>query len=108
MITVLGDQHLGQQTGCRNPFIDDLRRHRRLGQCLTVFAYPFTAHMPFDPEGAGDIVELLTDVFTDARHLAATGTGRLFGFMLNNGSGQLRWQRPAPGVLFGLSLGFGR
>jgi len=72
MIGKLGHQHLGQQTGGRNTFVDDVCLHRRLDQRLALGTDPFAAHMTLDTEDAGLVVQFLGDILTDALHLATT------------------------------------
>lgn len=47
MVRVLGDEHMGEQAGGRQALVDDIRRHRCLGQCAALRAGPLAAHMAF-------------------------------------------------------------
>ena len=71
MIGILGHQHLGQQSGCRDALVDDLPRNLRLGQCLAAGTDPLAAHMAFYREHAGRVVQLLRDILANALELAA-------------------------------------
>jgi len=98
MVSVFGDQHVGQEAGGREALVDDLSRHRCLNQALTGAAGPFAAHMALDREDARGVVELLADVLADALHLAAAGTGGGIGFVADLGPRQFMRQRRALGL----------
>jgi hypothetical protein len=72
MIGELRHHDLGQQPCGGNAFVDDVCRHRRLGERLAFGADPFAADMSLHREHARLIGELLRDVFADARKRAAT------------------------------------
>ena len=108
VVQVFGNEHLGEQPGGRNPFIDHMRRNQRLHQRCALGTGPLAADVPFHRKGARGVVELLGDIFADALHLAATGTGRRFRFVVNLGARQFRRQRLAFGVVFLLGRGTGQ
>lgn len=56
MIEILGHQHLRQQSGGAQPFVDDVRWHRRPDQRLGAPACPPAADVQLDGEGAGSAV----------------------------------------------------
>ena len=71
MVRVLGYQHLGQQAGRRNAFVDNLRGYRCLNQSLALGAGPFTANVALHGEQPRRVVELFADVLADAFQGAA-------------------------------------
>ena len=102
MIQIFGDQHMGEQAGGRNAFVDHMGRHRRMYQGFALGTGPFAADVAFDRKGARRVVQFLGDVFADALHLATTGASGRFRLVVNLGTRQFRRQRLA----FGLALGF--
>ena len=78
MIGVLGHQHLGQQTGGRDTFVDHMRVDRCLLNSFALCAGPLAPDVTLHCEHAWHIVQLLCHVFADALHLAAA-TGRAAG-----------------------------
>jgi hypothetical protein len=93
MIRILGHQHLGQQSGCGDPLINDLRRNRRLGQRFTTGTDPFATNMALDREHARRVVQLLRNIFTYSFELAATFAGGGIGFVMDIDMRQVGWQR---------------
>lgn len=103
MVRVFGHQHLCQQPAGRDALVDEVRRHRRLDQCLTLGARPFAAHMAFHSEDARLAIEFLGNVFADALQLATAVAGRRLRLVTDLAARQVRRQRRAPG-LFPLAL----
>ncbi|RMO70881.1 Uncharacterised protein [Pseudomonas fluorescens] len=64
MITVFGDDHLGQQTCRRDALVDDLRRYQCLDQSLAVITDPLATDVLFNREHAGRVVKFLADILT--------------------------------------------
>jgi hypothetical protein len=95
VIGVFADQYLSEQVGGRNPLVDDVGRHRRLHDRLTGLAGPLAADMALYTELTRLVIQLLADVFADARQLTPTLTGRRLGIVVDLRTGQLRWQRLA-------------
>jgi hypothetical protein len=62
----IGHHHLGQQPHCRDAFVDDLRRHRRLNQGFTLGADPLAPDMALYGEDTRHVVQLLGHVLADA------------------------------------------
>ena len=87
MVSVLADQYLSQQVGGGDALIDDVGRDRCLYQAIAVATAPLASDMTFDTEGAGLIIQLLTDIFTDPGQGAATGTACVLRLMVNIGAG---------------------
>ena len=108
MVGILGHHHLGQQPGCRDAFVDDLRGHRRLNQGFTLGADPLAPDVALDREHAWLVVQLLGHVLADAFHPASTAAGGGFGFVMNLAARQVGRQRLAPGLLFLTRRGRGR
>jgi hypothetical protein len=81
VIGKLGDQHLGQQPGGGDAFVDDVCLHRGLHQCFAVCAGPLAADVALHREHARLVVQFLGHVFADAFHQASTATGGGFGFV---------------------------
>ena len=75
VVVVLGDGDLGQQRLGGLAFVDELRRHGRLGHALAGPAGPAPAHMALHLQAAGQVVQLLADVLADAHHGAAAAAG---------------------------------
>jgi hypothetical protein len=95
VVGVLGHQHLREQAGRGESFIDHVRRHCDLHQLLALRAGPFAAHMPLHRKDAGLVIELLGDIFPDALHLAAAAAGGVLRLVVDLASRQLRRQRLA-------------
>ena len=100
MIGVLAHQHLGQQAGGGDTFVDDVRLDRRLLNGLAPGAGPLAADVALDTEDAGHIVQLLGHVLAHAFHLAATRARGGRGFVADLAAWQVRRQ----GHPLGLSL----
>ncbi len=90
MIGVLGDEHLGQQPGGGEAFVDHLCRHRRLDQRLALLARPLATDVALHRELTRHVVQLLADVLADALERTATTALRVLGFVVDQGAGQLR------------------
>ena len=99
MILILGHQHLGQQSGGGNAFVDDVSRHRRLCDGLALGAGPFAPDVALYREDARHVVQLLGHVLADALHLAATGARGGLWFVANLAPWQVIGQRVAFGLL---------
>lgn len=98
MVGVFGHQHLGQQTGGGQAFVDDVRIDWFLFERLAASAHPFAAHMAVHREHAGCVVQLIGYVLAHAAHglLAALGN---FGLVLEF----LAWQLLGQWQAFGLT-----
>jgi len=83
VVRVLGDQHMGEQARRGQALVDDLRRHRCLGQRAAVRAGPLASHMALQREAAGRVVQLLADVLSNACHPAAAMACRVAGFVVS-------------------------
>lgn len=81
VVDVLGHDHMRHQAGGGQPLVDDGRWHRRLDKRLAFGAGPLATHMPLDRKAAGQVVELLRDVFADALELAAAARGAAGGVL---------------------------
>src|SRR5690606_28791203 len=103
MISVFGNQYLGQQAGGRDAFVDDLCRNRRLGQGAALVTGPLATDMAFNGEHTRYIIQLFADVFADTFELTPTAALRGLGFVMDQCPGQFGRQRRS----FGLLLGFG-
>lgn len=79
MMQVLGRQHLRQQAGGGHSVVDDVRRHRRLGDLLTAPAHPLAANVALDREHARLVVKLLDYVLTNALQRLAASAGGVLG-----------------------------
>jgi hypothetical protein len=99
VISVLGHQHLREQAGRRYALVDHVRLARRLHQALTLRASPLAAHMAFNGEHVGLVVQLLGDVLADAFHLAAAVAHRVVGLVPDLPARQVWRQRLALGGL---------
>ena len=102
VVGVLGHQHLGQQAAGGNALVDHMSSHRHLGDALALRAGPLATDVALHREHAGNIVELLGDVFANAFHRTATGAGGGVGLVADLAPGQVGWQRLAFGLLFDL------
>ncbi|MPM93644.1 hypothetical protein SDC9_140784 [bioreactor metagenome] len=102
MIQILGNQHMGEQSGGRDTLVDHMRRHRCLHQGFAFATGPLATDMAFDRKGARCVVQLLGDIFTNALHLAAAGAGGRFRLVVNLGARQFRRQRFALRLSLGL------
>ncbi|EKD96578.1 MAG: hypothetical protein ACD_23C01393G0001 [uncultured bacterium] len=102
MVRVFGHQHLGQQAGGGDAFVDHMRFNRRLGDGLALGAGPLATDVTLHREHAGHIVELFGHVFADAFHLTAALAGGRIGLVADLAARQIGRQRLAFGLLFGL------
>lgn len=98
VIGVLRHEHLGEQSGRGQSLVDDVGRHRRLGERLAVLAHPLAAHMALDREYARRVVELLGHILADAFHLAAATALGVLWFVVDFAARQPRRQGRAPGL----------
>lgn len=96
MVHELRDQHLCYQAGSRDALIDDVGRHWGLDQLLTHPADPFTTDMALDFELTRDVIELLTDILTDALEAATAAAFRVLGFVADVPARERRRQCCAP------------
>ena len=99
MIEELGDEHLGQQPGCRDALVDDVWCHGRLHERLALGARPLAANMALDGEHAGRVVQLLGHVFANALECAATTAGGALGLVVDLAPWQVGGQLLALGLL---------
>ena len=110
VVRILGHQHLGQQARRGYPLVNHLRRHRGLGQGLTMQTGPLAAHMALHREHTGRVVQPLGHILTDALHLTATArclAGGGVGLVANLAPWQVGRQRHAFGLSAWRSAGFG-
>lgn len=92
MVGELRHHHVGQKACGRDALVDHLGRYRRLDQCFTLTARPFSTHMPLNCEHARSVIELLADVFADSLKLAAAHALSILWFVTDHGSRKLRRQ----------------
>ena len=93
MIHIFRDQHLSQQSGGRDALVDDLGRYRCLEQSLAAAADPFAADVTLDLEHTGSVIELFTDVLSDALEAAAAAALSVLGLMADFPAGELSGER---------------
>ena len=105
MIQILGNQDVGEQTRARDALVDYMGGHGGLHQGFALDTGPLAANVALDRKGARRVVQLLGDIFANALHLTATGTGRRFRFVVNLGARQFWRQRFAFGLALGLRFG---
>ncbi|OSO39424.1 hypothetical protein BV363_05934 [Pseudomonas syringae pv. actinidiae] len=99
MVGKLGHHDVGQQARCRDAFIDDVRRYRRLYQRFALFADPLATDVALDGEHAGRVVELFAGIFADALEGAAALAVAIVRLVMDQCARKLRWQRCALGLL---------
>ncbi len=105
VIGVLGHQHLRQQPGGGDAFVDDVRIDGDLGERLALRTSPLAPDVALDAEDARHIVQLLGHVLAHALHLATAGTGGRVGLVADLAPRQVGWQRRALGNLLLFNLG---
>ena len=103
VVRVLGHQHLSQQAGGGDALVDHLRWYRCLDQGLALLAGPLAPDVPLHGELARDVIQLFAHVLANTLELAAAMALGIDRFMVDQGTGQLRWQRGALRLLLGSS-----
>src|SRR5690606_38909075 len=71
MVGILRHQYMSQQARGCDALVDDLSRHRCLGQRLALAARPLASDVLFNAEHIRSVVKLFGDVLADALHQAA-------------------------------------
>ena len=102
VVGVLGYQHLGQQAGGGDAFVDHMRLDGCLGDGFALDAGALAADVALNGEHARHIVQLLGHVFTDALHPATALAGARLGLVPDLSTWQIGRQRLAFGLLLGL------
>lgn len=118
MVGKLRDYDVGQQPGGRDTLVDDLCRNGCLDQRFAVIADLLATDMALDGKYSGRVVQLLTDVLTDALECTATWAVNVVRLVMDQGAWKLCRQRGALGLLLflgrrrsclqGLKLSFNR
>jgi len=85
VIGIFADQHMGQEARPRTATLDRAGRQRRLDEAFAAGAGQPGPHDAVHDEAAGDIFQLLGDIFSDPAQAATAvsaglGTGRQFHF----------------------------
>ncbi|MCY1235652.1 hypothetical protein D9M72_482750 [compost metagenome] len=99
MVQVLRHQHLCQQAGSGHSLVDDVSRHRRLGDLLAAPAHPLAADVALDREHARLVVQLLCDVLADPLQRLAAPAGGVRGLVVDLTARQVRGQLLSLGLL---------
>lgn len=66
VVDELAHDRLRNQSGSSDALVDDGHRNQRLNERLAFGAGPLASHIVLDREAAGQVVDLLRDVFADA------------------------------------------
>lgn len=99
VISELGHHHVSQEACRRNALVDHLGRYRRLDQRFALPTGPLAAHMLFDGEHTGRVIQLLADVLADALELATASTLGVLGLVIDHRARKLRRQWCTLGLL---------
>lgn len=83
MVSKLGNHDVGQQPSGWDALVDDLSRNRCLDKRFAVIADPFATYMTLDGEHARCVIQLLTDIFTDAFQRAAAWAVSVVRFVMD-------------------------
>ena len=71
VIAILRDQHMGQKAGAGTTALDRPRRQRRLVEAFATATGQARAHDALHHEAAGDVFQLLGDIFAEPLETAA-------------------------------------
>src|SRR5690606_19370021 len=99
MVSKLGNHDVGQQPSGWDALVDDLSRNRCLDKRFAVIADPFATYMTLDGEHARCVIQLLTDIFTDAFQRAAAWAVSVVRFVMDQCAWKLSRQCSALGLL---------